>query len=153
MDTKPKNIPELKEGQVYKITLNGEDKLITFRLSYAAGCYGCVFRSKPVGFCSGAKCTPGRREDEKRGVFIEVLKQSLAITKENWDFVEEHLSPDIQPLNERQSELQIKMCEGQELDDQELLEYYRCMAMLYVNAINNFTKQRDESNNQKTGNP
>lgn len=138
MDTLMKDIPELKEGQVYKIILDGQEKYVTFRQS-DSHCHGCAFEDKPTEFCREAKCVPINRSDSGKGIFPEI-KIGIDIAERSWDFVESNLLLNMQPINELQSDLQCKIDRGEKLSDMELISYYRSLAMLYVDAVNNFTK-------------
>lgn len=138
MDTLMKDIPELKEGQVYKIILDGQEKYITFKQS-DSHCHGCAFENKSADFCREAKCVPINRSDLGKGILPEI-KIGLDITERGWDFVESNLLLKMQPINELQSDLQCKIDRGEKLDDMELVSYYRSLAMLCVRAINHHTK-------------
>lgn len=139
MDTNMGNIPELKEGQVYKIILDRQEKYVTFVRTNHICCDGCIFEDKPSSFCGEPKCILSTRSDRAYGIFQEI-RIDIGITEKGWDFVESNLLLNMQPINELQSDLQCKIDRGEKLEDMELISYYRSLAMLCVSAINHYTK-------------
>lgn len=67
-----KDIPELKEGQVFPFMINGEKKYLTFKPALWGMCRGCVFRRHKCGSCEGARCSAPERSDGLTGVFVEI---------------------------------------------------------------------------------
>lgn len=143
------SVPEMTEGQVAHVMVNSSVITITFQERKRLGCVGCVFQKAQYIYCRNAKCTPINRKDGKIGIFVEVdtNDNDLSITEANWDFVDEYISESGKPYNELQSLLRTRMDEGEILSRDELMDYYRSLAMVYIDAVNNFTKRRDESNN------
>lgn len=134
-------MPEISDGQVAHLKIDGEILSVSFKEQRRDWCEGCLFQCKPYGFCQGAKCVPETRSDFKHGIYVMA---DFAITEANWDFVDKNLTELGEACNNRQAALRVKMDEGNVLDRYELLEYYRNLAMVYIDAVNNFTQAISE---------
>lgn len=143
------SVPEMTEGQVAHVMVNNVVITVTFQERKRLGCDGCVFQKIPYSYCKNAKCVPFNRTDDKIGIFVKIDTDDndLSITDANWDFVDEYITESGKPYNDLQSLLRTRMDEGDILSRDELMEYYHSLAMVYIDAVNNFTKRRDESNN------
>lgn len=143
------DMPELKEGQIECLELNEEQISVTFKICKGNRCVGCAFDDMPANFCRNAKCSVADRSDRKNGIYVVVNreKMGLQITEANWDFVEENITELGRQYDERQAILRACIDEGKILDRGRLMEYYRSLAMVYIDAVNNFTKQQHENDN------
>lgn len=74
MNIRVSKIPELQEGRLFKLNLNGEKKYITFEKKENPTCKGCLFEKETLSFCWGAKCNPSCRKDGSKGIFVEVKR-------------------------------------------------------------------------------
>lgn len=137
-------VPEMMEGQIARVEINKHIVAITFQERKQLGCNGCVFQKAQYDYCRNAKCVPINRKDNKIGIFVKIEEDGgdIDITPEGWDFVCNNITPLADPYHDHLSHYKERLDAGQILNKDELLEYYRGLAMVYIDAVNNFTKTK-----------